>query len=88
MRNDKGDDALKMFKAPVMIELCCGDGFKVKHFYATSAVKIYACDFDENIIRVAQKKNQININFKIADIRHGISKIFGDVLKGNITNVI
>ena len=41
--------ALKMFAAPIVIELCCGGGFNAKHFYSTSSRHIYACDFDANI---------------------------------------
>lgn len=70
--------ALKMFEHPIVIELCCGDGFNAKHFYSTSADKILACDFDKAIIRTARKKNgRNNIIYKLADIRDGIDQIFG-----------
>lgn len=81
--------ALKMFKRPIVIELCCGDGFNAKHFYATSAVKVLACDFDEEIIKTAKKKNQRkNIIFKVGDIRNKMSGIFGEKICGGVTNVI
>lgn len=82
--------ALKMFRRPVVVELCCGDGFNAKHFYATSAVKVFACDFDETIIKTAKKKNcHKNIVFKVGDIRNKIGKIFDkEIRKGGITNVI
>lgn len=83
--------ALKMFESPIVIELCCGDGFNAKHFYSTSAESVYACDFDKNIIKTAKKKNQRNnIFYQVADIRNGIWNAFkndiGDAEK--ITNII
>ncbi|MCH5266996.1 MAG: class I SAM-dependent methyltransferase [Lachnospiraceae bacterium] len=70
--------ALKIFDNPIVIELCCGDGFNAKHFYSTSADKIFACDFDKAIIRTAKRKNKRdNIVYKVADIRDGINKIIG-----------
>ena len=47
--------ALNMFERPTVVELCCGDGFNAKHFYSASAVKVFACDFDEKIIETARK---------------------------------
>lgn len=80
--------ALKMFNRPIVVELCCGDGFNAKHFYATSAAKIYACDFDEKIIETAQRKNKrTNIIYKVGDIREGIKNIFWKTY-GGVTNVI
>ena len=38
---------------------------------------------------MAKKKNKkVNIEFKVADIRHGIGNIFGNDLKKEVTNVI
>lgn len=75
--------ALKMFEHPIVIELCCGDGFNSKHFYSTSADKIFACDFDQAIIRTAKRKNKRdNITYKVADIRQGINQIFGKEVAG------
>lgn len=75
--------ALKMFHRPIVVELCCGDGFNAKHFYSTSAAQIFACDFDEAIIKTAQKKNQQkNIIFRVGDIRHGIRTIFNEKILG------
>lgn len=77
--------ALKMFKNPVVVELCCGDGFNAKHFYSTSAVKVLACDFDEKIIGTAQKKNRRNnIVYKVGDIRKGIGSIFKNHTGGGL----
>lgn len=76
--------ALKMFEDPIVVELCCGDGFNAKHFYATSAKKVVACDFDKKIIKTAKKKNQRdNISFQIADIRYDIISM----VKSNIDDV-
>ena len=82
--------ALKMFEAPIVVELCCGDGFNAKHFYSTSAKHIYACDYDLEIIRLASKQNKRdNITYKIADIRSGIKNIFPEAFAGNeVTNII
>lgn len=69
--------ALKMFEKPIVVELCCGDGFNAKSFYSNSAIKVMACDFDKSIIRTAKRKNQRkNIVYKVADIRNGINNIF------------
>ena len=81
--------ALKMFEHPIVIELCCGDGFNEKHFYSTSASKVMACDFDEKIIKTAKKKNRReNIVFKVADIRDGINNIFSNEELGDVSNII
>lgn len=69
--------ALKIFEKPIVIELCCGDGFNAKYFYSTSAFRVMACDFDKNIIKTAIRKNSCkNVIYKIADIRDGIEQIF------------
>ncbi len=53
-----------------VLELACGDGFNAKNFYSIKSKKIVACDFDQNAIKVAKKKNQTNnIDFILADIR-------------------
>lgn len=81
--------ALKMFEDPCVVELCCGDGFNAKHFYSTSAKEIVACDFDKNIIKTAKRKNRrSNISFYEGDIRNGIYSIFGDKMRGGVTNII
>lgn len=65
--------ALKMFQEPILIELCCGEGFNSKYFYSTSCKIIYACDFDDNAIKEAKIKYQRdNIDFAVADIRYDI----------------
>ena len=48
--------AMKMFEEPIVVELCCGDGFNAKHFYSTSSRHIYACDYDAAIIKLAEKQ--------------------------------
>lgn len=82
--------ALKMFDEPVVVELCCGDGFNASHFYSYSAKKVYACDFDGKSIKLARRINKRkNIEYKVADIREGISNIYkGEIKKGSVSNVI
>jgi SAM-dependent methyltransferase len=54
-----------------ILELCCGDGFNTKNFYAPYAKKIIAVDFDVSAIRHAKKYNSgANIDYYLADIRH------------------
>lgn len=81
--------ALKIFECPMVVELCCGDGFNAKYFYSTSSSKILACDFDEKIIKTAKKKNhKENIKFKVADIRDGISNILANEEFDDVTNIV
>lgn len=81
--------ALKMFEFPIVVELCCGDGFNAKHFYSTSSSRVLACDFDEKIIKTAKRKNQRNnVVFRVADIRDGICNIFSSEELGDVTNII
>lgn len=82
--------ALQMFPKPIVVELCCGDGFYTKYFYSISSEEIYSCDFDKNIIKFAKKNNSApNIHYEIADIRDGISKIFPtQISQKKVTNII
>lgn len=53
-----------------VLELCCGDGFNARHFYAIRAANVIACDFDASAIMHARKRNAApNVEFRIADIR-------------------
>lgn len=65
--------ALQNFEKPVLIELCCGEGFNTKYFYSKNATHVYACDFCEKAIKEAKKKYSMdNIEFCVADIRNDI----------------
>jgi len=53
-----------------VLELCCGDGFNARHFYAIRARQVVACDFDPTAITHAQRYNAApNVEFRVADIR-------------------
>lgn len=76
--------ALKMFEKAYVLELCCGDGFNAKHFYASSCKKIVCCDFDKEAIALAKKSNtDKNIEYIEADIRYNIP-----IREGGFTNII
>lgn len=78
--------ALQMFEKPIVVELCCGEGFNTKYFYSKIADKIWACDFDREAIKGAKKKYSMNnIEFAIADIREEIPVTLGGE---KITNII
>lgn len=78
--------ALQVFENPVLVELCCGEGFNTKYFYSKNAKTIWACDFDSNAIKVARKKYPMNnISYNVGDIRHDIPERVNDL---EVTNVI
>ncbi len=61
---------LTIKKGGRILELCCGDGFNTRHFYAGFAEKIIAVDFDPDAIAHAQRYNAAaNIEFMLADVR-------------------
>lgn len=65
--------AIKQYKNPILIELCCGEGFNTTRFYSKSCKKILACDFDRVAIKEAKKNYSApNVVFKVADIRKEI----------------
>lgn len=75
--------AIKMFENPVALELCCGDGFYTNYFYAYDCSKVYACDYDEKAIRMAEKKKRSNVIYEVIDIRSDLNKydkIFTNVI--------
>ena len=78
--------ALQTFQEPVLIELCCGEGFFTKMFFSAAARYIWACDIDERAIRRARRRNrEDNVSFAVADIRRDIP----DSVEGRApTNVI
>lgn len=58
-----------------VLELCCGDGFNAKHFYAHRAGRVVAVDFDPDAIAYARRTNAApNILFQECDIRERIPR--------------
>jgi SAM-dependent methyltransferase len=56
-----------------MLEICCGDGFNARHFYASAATSIIAIDFDVDAIPHARRFNSApNIEYRQHDIRQGL----------------
>src|SRR2546430_2078519 len=54
-----------------ILDLCCGDGFYSKYFYAYSAKSITCIDFDKKAINTAKKKNSSpKIKHILGDIRY------------------
>jgi len=56
-----------------LLEICCGDGFNARHFYASKAASIIALDFDKDAIPHARRYNSApNIAYVQQDIRSGL----------------
>jgi SAM-dependent methyltransferase len=65
-----------------VLELCCGDGFNARHFYAPRANRVIAVDFDPAAIGHAQRRNRHpKVQYLCADIRK-------EMPGGRFTNVI
>lgn len=61
---------LALKRSGEVLELACGDGFNTCNFYSGLVKNVVACDFDENAISTARRKNQApNVKFVLADIR-------------------
>jgi SAM-dependent methyltransferase len=53
-----------------VLELCCGDGFNARHFYAGRADRVVAVDFDPTAISFAKRHNpHPRVEYICADIR-------------------
>ncbi|MEY8521444.1 class I SAM-dependent methyltransferase [Lachnospiraceae bacterium 38-10] len=77
--------AIKQYQNPVLIELCCGEGFNTTRFYSKSCKKIWACDFDRKAIKEAKKKYSVpNVIFEVADIRTDIPERVDNLEPTNI----
>ncbi len=62
--------AIKNFTTPIVVELCCGDGFNTRMFYSKECKDIYAVDIDKKAIAYAKRKNQSpNTHYIIDDVR-------------------
>lgn len=56
-----------------VLEICSGDGFNARHFYASRASSIIALDFDKDAVAHARRFNSAqNINYVEQDIRDGL----------------
>jgi SAM-dependent methyltransferase len=53
-----------------ILELCCGDGFNARHFYAGRAREVVAVDASQDAIAHARRLHDApNIAFEVSDIR-------------------
>lgn len=53
-----------------ILDLCCGDGWHARHFYAQRAASIVAVDFDPDAIAFARRVNgHPAVRYEVADIR-------------------
>ena len=53
-----------------MLDLCCGDGYYSRYFYAHRASEVIGVDFDPEPIEYARKVNAgPKVSFEVADIR-------------------
>lgn len=74
--------SLALKKDGKVLELCCGDGFNAKHFYASKVRSIVAVDFDRAAIEHAKANfNSPKIVYEVCDIRKGLPS-------GSFNNVI
>jgi SAM-dependent methyltransferase len=65
-----------------VLELCCGDGFNARHFYAPRARRVVAVDFDASAIAFARRHNtHPRVEYFQADIRTGMPE-------GSFSNVM
>lgn len=51
--------AIQQFKEPILVELCCGDGFNAEFFYAKLCKNVYACDYNKEAIAFANKRKNV-----------------------------
>jgi SAM-dependent methyltransferase len=64
---------LSMSQGAEVLELCCGDGYIARHFYACRAARILAVDIDARAIRHAKRHHAApNLSFVQCDIRTGL----------------
>ncbi len=56
-----------------VLDLCCGDGFYARHFYAPRASRVVAIDANREALRHAQRFNAApNVSYQYCDITTGI----------------
>jgi len=82
--------ALQSRKNPQVLELCCGDGFNIQYFYASSANKIVGCDMDMEILKHAKRRNKYKkVSYVYADIRKDLFHVIEANFGGKaVTNII
>lgn len=79
--------AIQLFEKPVVIELCCGDGFFSYYFYSNLAKQVIAVDYDKNVMkRNRWKYKKSNIVYSEMDISKGFDLTMK--LNGDVTNII
>jgi SAM-dependent methyltransferase len=62
--------SLTLAPGATVLELCCGDGFNARHFYAPRADRVVAVDFDQSAIAFARRRNaHPRVEYVCADIR-------------------
>ena len=56
-----------------VLDLCCGDGYYARHFYANRAEKVVAVDFDADAIHYAKRVNAApNVSYELRDVRESL----------------
>lgn len=76
--------ALSAFREPKVLELCSGDGFNARHFYAPACKELVGVDFDEKLLSIARKRNSApNIKYLSMDIKKEMP-----VAEGGFHNII
>ena len=62
--------SLPIRPAAGVLELCCGDGFNTKHFYAPRAGTVFAVDYDRDVLSHARRHHSApNITYAACDLR-------------------
>jgi SAM-dependent methyltransferase len=65
--------SLALRPAGSVLELCCGDGFNTRHFYAPRVARVVAVDANGEALRHARRFNQApNITYELCDITRSI----------------
>lgn len=65
--------ALALRRGGRLLEMCCGDGFNSRHFYAPLVGSVLAVDFDGTALAHAGRYNTAaNISFRELDVRTGL----------------
>jgi SAM-dependent methyltransferase len=61
--------ALAVPPGGLTLDLCCGEGFYTRHYYASRASYVDAIDIDPNAIRIAKRHNRHrNVRFHVGDV--------------------
>jgi SAM-dependent methyltransferase len=79
---ERGFFSSLFLKGARTLELCCGDGYFTKNYFAPLSAEVLAVDFSEEAIRLAQ------LNFCGANIEYRVADIRTDFPDGKWDNVI